>query len=141
MDDSPRAVCVVTMAAEVARSSAATVRVYHAVAVPPDFPPAAATRTADLLPAYLHERAVERLQELAAHLEGVPFDTVVEEAQHTARAIVAAAVFYDADLIVIGSHRHVFMDRLLGTTSGHVVNTSPRDVLVVRRDPCEGSPA
>ncbi len=131
VDDSPRAPDVVARALELARLSGASVRLYHAVAIPPNFPPAAATHTGDPLPTYLAKAASERLHALVSQVHDVPCDVVVEESHRAAHAVVEAAARFDADLIVIGSHGYELVDRLVGTTAARVVNTSTRDVLVV----------
>ena len=130
VDASERARDVLARAAEVARIAHATIRLYRTVAVPPDFP-AAAVSPADALPAYLLEEAKARLVSLAAAHADVPCEIAVDESHWPAHAILRAADAYDADLIVIGSHGYLAVDRLLGTTAAKVVNTSTRDVLVV----------
>jgi nucleotide-binding universal stress UspA family protein len=131
VDDSSRATHVVAKAVEVARSMGASIRLYHAVAIPPEFPPAAATETGDPLPAHLNKLATERLRRLADDIKDVPCEILVEDSQQAPRSILNAAAMYGADLIVIGSHGYHLVDRLLGTTAAHVVNRSTRDVLVV----------
>jgi nucleotide-binding universal stress UspA family protein len=49
------------------------------------------------------------------------------------RAICAVAKEEFVDLIVVGSHGHGTLDRLLGTTSSRVVDSADRSVLVVRQ--------
>jgi nucleotide-binding universal stress UspA family protein len=53
-------------------------------------------------------------------------------------AIVAAAKSWNADVIVVGSHGHGFLGRvLLGSVSDYVVHHSPCSVLVSRMQPNE----
>jgi universal stress protein F len=132
LDDSPRAPNVLARGVELARGVGASVRVYHAVTIPPEFPPAAATEHGDPLPAHLHRVATERLRALVAGIADVPLELVVEESFRTWRTILEAAERYGADVLVIGSHGYDLVDRLLGTTTAKVVNGSNRDVWVVR---------
>lgn len=139
LDGSPRAPGVLSVALDIARGSGASVRLYQAVAIPPEFPPSAATRFGDPLPEHLRERARHQLEGLAAGVTGVACDVVVDDGDRPWRAILAAADRYDADLIVLGSLGYDLVDRVLGTTAARVANTSHRNVLVVHRDP-GGSP-
>lgn len=142
VDESPRAPKVLARGLELAHAAGAAVRVYHAVTLPPEIPPAAVTQGGDALPAHLHRQATERLGKLLALAEAAEHGTaspptprpelVVEESLRTWRTILEAADRYDADLVVIGSHGYDLVDRLLGTTAAKVVNGSTRDVLVVR---------
>ena len=51
-------------------------------------------------------------------------------------AIVAAAKDWNADLIVVGSHGHGFLGRMvLGSVSDFVVHNAPCSVMVVRTPP------
>ena len=131
LDDSPRAPTVLAKGIDIARAAGASVLIYHAVAIPPEFPPAAATNGGDLLPAHLHRVATERLKALASGIRDVPCEILVEEAQRAWRAIIDAASKHEADVIVIGSHGYDLVDRLLGTTAAKVVNGSTHDVFVV----------
>ncbi|MDF1581448.1 MAG: universal stress protein [Desulfuromonadales bacterium] len=62
-------------------------------------------------------------------VDGQPCEVILEQARQI-----------DADLIVLGSHRHsVFGEALLGTTTQKVLHRSERPVLVVRISTAEGS--
>ena len=51
-------------------------------------------------------------------------------------AIISAAKDWDADMIVVGSHGHGFLGRMvLGSVSDFVVHNAPCSVLVVRTPP------
>jgi nucleotide-binding universal stress UspA family protein len=132
VDDSSRALDVVTTAAEIARIGGGALRLYHAVSVPQEFPPAAAMPTGDALPEYMRKHAAARLDSLAAAVRDVPCETFIDESHRAWRAILDAADAYDADLIVLGGHRHERLERMLGTTAANVVNFAARNVLVVR---------
>jgi nucleotide-binding universal stress UspA family protein len=132
IDDSARAPHVLGTAVRLARLTSARLRVYRAIAVPPDFSPAG---TGNPLPRHLHDAAAEHIRDLLAAFLDVASDVVIDESHSPARAILAAADAFDADLVVIGSHGYDLIDRLLGTTAATVVNTAKRDVLVVHRRP------
>ena len=131
VDDSGRAPAVLARGAEVARATGAAVRLFHAVAIPPEFPPAAATSAGDPLPAHMRKLAADRLTAMVASIGDVPCEILVGESHRAWRAILDAAADYDADLVVIGSHGYELLDRVLGTTAAKVVNEAKRDVLVV----------
>lgn len=132
IDDSVRAPHVLAAAIELARLTGAKVRVYRAVSVPPDFPPAALT-SRDLLPGHLQRAAHESIRKRLTAFHDLGCEIVVSESHNPARAILEAGDAFDADLIVIGSHGYDLVDRLLGTTAATIVNTAKRDVLVVHR--------
>jgi universal stress protein F len=133
VDDSPRAPDVVSAALDIARAAHASIRLYNAVTIPPEFPPAAATHGGDPLPVHMRAEATRRLQELSAAARDVPCEIVIENASRAWRAILDAADSYDADLIVLGSHGYDFVDHIIGTNAAKVTNMSHRDVLVVHR--------
>jgi nucleotide-binding universal stress UspA family protein len=135
LDDSPRAPHVLDVALEQARSHRAEMRILHVIAIPPEFPPAAATEGGDPLPAHMQKVATERLNALLADVHDVRWEIVIEQHHRAAHSIVEQATQYKADLIVIGSHGYGVIDRLLGTTATKVVNLAPTDVLVVHRKP------
>ncbi|HVY29435.1 MAG TPA: universal stress protein [Polyangiaceae bacterium] len=131
IDDSARAPRVFATAIEYARAFGASVRLYHAFTVPPEFPPAAATSGFDVLPQHLRREAEQRLLALTSSVDDVSCETLIDERGPAWRAIMAAADDYDADLIVVGSHGFQGLDRLLGTNAGRVANSASRNVLVV----------
>jgi nucleotide-binding universal stress UspA family protein len=134
LDDSPRAPQVLDRAVMLAKAFDAQIRIFHAVAVPQDFPAPAHTTHPDLLPKYLNELATDRLAQLVSHdsaTHGITCGVFVAESHNAADAILGEAETFDASMILIGSHRYGGVDRLLGTTTTRVVNRSKRDVLVV----------
>lgn len=136
VDGSVRAPHVLSAGIRLARLSGAAVCIFHALAVPPDFPPAAAT-SGDLLPRSMERAALERIDGLLAAHPDVRCEVKIEESHNPVRAILDAGATYDADLIVIGSHGYSIVERLLGTTAAGIVNTSTCDVMVVRNvSPC-----
>lgn len=90
-----------------------------------------------------HQKAKQRLQERIARLcsteacldpqgeHRVSAIHVVEGAP--AQVVLQVAAEVDADLIVMGSHRHTMIgDAMLGTTTHKVLHSADRPVLVVR---------
>lgn len=134
-DGSPRAARVFEAAMDIAAHYGATLIPFHAVAIPPEFPPAAYVRVPDPLPGFLHREAESRFQALrAAHPDKpgvVVTPLVISEQEPAASAILAAAEREDVDLIVLGSHGYHGWDRVLGTTAGKVANLATRSVLVI----------
>jgi nucleotide-binding universal stress UspA family protein len=134
VDDSEHATAVVREAVVLARSARATLCLYEAVEVPPEFPPAAATHTIDGLPAYLRGKAKTRLDVFARSAADLAPEIAIDESPNAGESIVRAARRYRADLIVIGSHKYGILERALGTTIAHVVQAADCDVLTVRDD-------
>jgi universal stress protein F len=132
LDASPRAPHVLAAAAEIAARFGAKLTLFRALAIPPDFPPAAHVGACDPLPAFLMKEAEDALQVLVATLqEGVATGGPVVRVGQSWRAILQVADELDVDLIVIGSHGYYGLDRILGTTAGKVANLARRNVLVV----------
>ncbi len=132
LDASPRAPMVLAAAAEIATRFGATLTLFRALSIPPDFPPAAHVGEGDALPAFLVNEADESLRALLATLPaGVLVDAPVVRIGQSWRSILHVADELDVDLIVIGSHGYYGLDRILGTTAGKVANLAHRNVLVV----------
>jgi len=132
VDASPRAPHVVGAAAEIAARFGATLTLFRALSIPPDFPPAAHVGSSDALPAFLAKEALAGLDALIATLPaGVLAAAPIVRVGQSWRAILQVADELDVDLIVIGSHGYYGLDRVLGTTAGKVANLARRNVLVV----------
>jgi universal stress protein F len=131
LDGSPRAPLVFEAASEIAARFGAKVVLFRAIAIPPEYPPAAATEHKDLLPQHLTEVARTEMQALAARAPSLAIELRIEPAVQAWRAILRAGDELDVDLIVLGSHGYHGLDRLLGTTAGKVANLAHRNVLVV----------
>lgn len=99
--------------------------------VPQDFPAGAHATAVDDLPRYLRADALAHLASIAGEAPDLSCEILVEESKLAGEAILRAADAFDADLIVIGSHRYGVVERVLGTTTAHVVRSSTRDVLTV----------
>ena len=128
---------------DIARAAGASVLIYHAVAIPPEFPPAAATNGGDPLPAHLHRVATERLQ--AHGIRDVPCEISVEEAQRAWRAILDAASKYEAGVVVIGSHGYDLVGiarsmRMERTRRGLFSSSSPEPTTPSPVSPLLGTP-
>jgi nucleotide-binding universal stress UspA family protein len=128
LDGSVRAPGVFRVARGIAESFGAKLYVFRAIAVPPDFP-AAAANPPDLVPALMEREA---LDDLAALTRDTSVEaTVVTQSHQPWRAILDEAGRLNVDLIVMGSHGYHGIDRLLGTTAGKVANQATRNVLIV----------
>ena len=139
-DGTPRARGVVATALALARAQGAALRIFRAICVPPEFPPAAATGAeGDPLPAYLRAEATKELAALIVGESEAQCGIEVGESSVEWRAILDAATRFDADLIVLGGHHHGLMGRVLGTVASKVLEHAQIDVLVVRRG-IDGSP-
>ena len=133
LDASARAPGVLAAACSIAQRFGAVVVPLRAIAIPPDFPPAAHLTRGDPLPAYLLAVAKNELTSLlAATPSGVNVEPPRVRVGQPWRAILDEADACDADLVVLGSHGYHGVDRILGTTAAKVVNLSTRSVLVVR---------
>jgi nucleotide-binding universal stress UspA family protein len=132
LDASPRAAALLKAAAALAGKTGARLRVLRVVSLPVDLPVEALRIAPDALPGMLLGAAEQDLAARTRELEpglvdgvrarlGVPWQAICDEAREC-----------QADLIVIGSHGHTALDRLLGTTAAKVVNHADRSVLVVR---------
>jgi|SRR5579859_383379 len=130
VDGSVRAPHVLATGVRLARLTGAAVVVFHALSVPPDFPPAAAT-AGDPLPRTMVRKAHERIDAMLASYPDVRCEVSILESHNPARAILDASAQHDVDLIVIGSHGYGLVERLLGTTAATIVHGASRDVLVV----------
>jgi nucleotide-binding universal stress UspA family protein len=90
-------------------------------------------RAAPGAPQDVEEPALELLDRARHQLSARTIETAyVATAGDPAESLLEVSGDYDADLIVIGSHAHGFLDRLLGgATDERVVRKAQRDVLLV----------
>jgi len=130
VDGSPRSPAVTAAALEIAARFDATVHLFRAIAVPPDFP-AAARNAPDEIPALLEAEARRGLEDLARTSRRFVVEPVDLNTAQPWKAILNAAARLGADLIVVGSHGYHGWDRVLGTTAAKVTNRADRNVLVV----------
>jgi universal stress protein F len=132
LDGSPRASLVFDTAVDLATRYGAALIPFRAIAIPPEFPPAAHVDGVDALPAYLRKQALAAFTELSARAPAMKLEPpVLSEKEPAWRAIVDAAKEHNVDLIVLGSHGYLGFDHVLGTTAGKVANLAKRSVYVV----------
>jgi nucleotide-binding universal stress UspA family protein len=130
LDDSHRGPGVVAAAVEIGERFGATLFAVQAIQLPPEFPPSAHVVESDPLPSHLERVALERLRALIAGAGGTWAEPLVRRGQ-AARVILDAAEENDVDLMVLGSHGYIGIDRLLGTNAAKVANLAQRNVLIV----------
>lgn len=131
LDETHRAAGVLRVATEFAERFDADVILLRALVIDPLFPAAAATTTRDPLPGWLTREARAALLLLAqGNPRALKHDPIVEIGQPF-DVILAVAEHVDADLIALGSHGVVGLDRLFGTVTGKVATRARRHVLVV----------
>jgi nucleotide-binding universal stress UspA family protein len=132
LDSLPRSTAVLAAAVDLATRTGAKLDLLRTVGIPTDIHGG----LVGLSPAELSERLAEWAHaDLATFAASAPPGMV--EGRHVRvgtpwDAICREAISLDVDLIVLGSHGHTVLDRLLGTTAARVVNHADRSVLVVR---------
>lgn len=133
IDGSPRARGVFEASLEMAGRFGAPLHLLRAVVVPPEFPAAAAGIPADPLRGHLVKIATEELGRMASSAAGtsVRLESTIVRIGEPWRVILAVSDELDVDLVLIGSHGHGTLDRIVGTTAGRVATMATRDVLVV----------
>lgn len=132
LDSSPRARGVLAAAVDLARRTGAKLRLFRAVALPPELPATLWSMPPNQLLDSFVGTARRELDDMA---KTVPDDLVEGTTTLVGvawDAICNAARDVDADMIVIGSHGYGLLDRVLGTTAAKIVNHADRSVLVVR---------
>jgi len=136
LDTSDNSALVLSRAVELANALGARLRLLSAVQMPPVIP------APPVSPTYFDPSAVIGLAEamLRERERDVPAalrDGIVVEVGVASDVIRSVARSYDADLVVIGAHRHGLLARMLGTTAASVVNNIDRPVVVVRPAPTQ----
>ncbi|MFT3698642.1 MAG: universal stress protein [Kofleriaceae bacterium] len=129
LDNSTRAPFVLQTASRLAAMTDSDVILYRAVTAQPlDVEQlASAARAEDVLV----RRAHTELEELAKSCKA-PIEAIIANLATPADGILHTARERDADMIVIGSHGHGLLERLIGTTAQKVVERADRNVLVAR---------
>lgn len=136
VDASERAPNVFDTAAALAAKFGANLHMIRVIAVPPEFPPAAASSHPDALPAHLEAIAIAQMSELTLRAPDLSISPpIVAIGQQPWRLILENAQRLNADLIVLGSHGYDGWDRVLGTTAGKVANLANRNVFIVHARP------
>jgi universal stress protein F len=130
LDGSPRADAVLTYAESLARVTGAKLVLFRSFAIPPEL--TLAWPASDLsLEVALRTQARKYLDTCAGTLPRELLGGVRVDVGVPWRALCAAALDENADLIVIGSHGYSGVDHLIGTTAARVVTHADRSVLVV----------
>ncbi len=136
LDGSPKAEHALPLAAHIARDAGATLTLLRAPTTGPGIghfePPAVIMELYDRR----HERVESYLELVAARpeLQGLTVNAVAEEGAPTF-TILDAAYTYDADLIVMASHRRSGMPHLFyGSVAEQVVRHTALPVIVLRDD-------
>jgi nucleotide-binding universal stress UspA family protein len=132
LDGSPAAIAVLEQAVELGRATGARLVLARVVGLPVELPHEALSQSPENLATILEGLARTQLAALA---EAVPRELSTQlrvELGSPWQGILHAARDEQADLIVIGSHGHSVLDRLLGTTVSRVLSHADRSVLVVR---------
>lgn len=138
LDASSVASVVLQRAAEFASAFGAKLVLVRAVGLPTELPPEALAMDPNSVTGLLVKAAERDLARLAATLPaGVEVERTVQVGTPW-RIVCEVADDYDADLIVMGSHGHRLLDRVLGTTTSRVVAHSDRSMYIVR-PPLEAS--
>jgi nucleotide-binding universal stress UspA family protein len=131
LDGSERAPIVLDAALELARAVRAKLVLFRAVGLPIDLSPGLFMIAPEDAPALLEKEAMQALSHLAKPVPPELLGGIHVAVGQPWDAICAAAKREDVDVVVIGSHGHHFIDRILGTTAARVVNHADRSVLVV----------
>jgi nucleotide-binding universal stress UspA family protein len=134
LDDSAIAPVVFMTAVQTAKALGAQIHLLRVLTIEPDFPPAAHVKPNGLEAKLLSDARTE-LGTWMASVTGVDFGPPQVTWGEPWRQILDVARALDVDLIVIGSHRHHGIERVLGTVASKIVNHADRDVLVVHRRP------
>jgi nucleotide-binding universal stress UspA family protein len=127
-DLSARSDLALRRAALLSREFSAALRIVHVVDgdQPPEIVAQECSQAGELL-----ERRAQSLREIA----GAPAEIMVK-AGNVFQEIVDAAREFDADIIVMGSHRRrILRDVFVGTTIERVMRTGPHPVLMVPAEP------
>lgn len=132
LDGSPHAKMVLESAVDLAARTGAVVVLFRAVGVPTEIPAQAYALPPGGLEELMLEEARRSLAEFARSVPEKLLGGTRVDIGSPFRAICEAATAEAVDLIVIGSHGHSALDRLLGTTAAKVVNHANRSVMVVR---------
>lgn len=139
LDTSKRAPFVLATGLKLAQGMGAKVRLFRAVGLPLEIPASLLSISPNELPAILLAQAKKDLTELSREVPPEILDGIYVHTGSPWDGICRAAQEHDADLVVIGSHGHSALDRVLGTTAAKVVNHVDRTLVVVRTKGREGA--
>jgi len=132
LDASARAAHVLDTAVQLSAKLGGTLTVLRVVGIPVEIP----METWSVAPAQLADSLVEAAQQslrtLVANIPPGLLEDVSVEVGVPWQTICEVAGARDCDLIVLGTHGHSMLDRLLGTTAARVANHAPCSVFMVR---------
>lgn len=132
LDGTARQKLVLDAAIDLARSFAAELVLMHAISIPVGVPKAALSISPDAVLQLLQEEATANLIALRAEVPMPIKSRYLSIIETPWRAICETAVAENVDCIVLGTHSHGAIERLLGTTANQVINHSKVSVFVVR---------
>ena len=133
LDASPLADVVLAGAIAIAGRLGGRLLLMRAVALPVEVPTALFTLPADSALSALTAQARHDLDELAKRVpEELLAGVQVRVGGASWQAICDGAKEENVAMIIVGSHGHGGLQRLLGTTAAKVVNHADRSVLVIR---------
>ena len=132
LDGSERAPGVLKAAIELARGSGRKLVLFRSFGVPPEMPAHVWKLEEGSLLETLRSHAREYLETCASSVPSELLEEVRVEVGIAWQSACSVAQSIQADLIVVGSHGHSALDRLLGTTAAKIVNHAACSVLVVR---------
>ena len=133
LDRSRLAESVLAAAVAAAKDFGAKIHLLHVIVIQPDVPTTLWGASSEEVYEAVTRDARADLDRLVASIPPELRGEVTIQPGIAWRDICAVAKERDVDLIVIGSHGHGLIDRMLGTTAARVVNHADRSVLVVRR--------
>lgn len=132
LDASAQAPAVLSAAIDLAKRTGAKLKLFRAVGLPVDLPTNVWTIPAQQIVDSFLETARAELGRFAKQVPSELLEGTSAQVGIAWDALCAVAREEDVDMIVIGSHGHRFLDRLIGTTAAKVVDHADRSVLVVR---------
>jgi universal stress protein F len=132
LDASPRAELVLRSAVDVATKSGAKLILLRAVGLPAEIDQELYVHSPMGMMEVLIDKARRDLESLAKSVPDHLFEALDVRVGTPWDSICREAVTRDCDLVVLGSHGHSSLSRMLGTTAAKVVNHCERSVLIVR---------
>lgn len=134
LDTTPESAFVLSSAVELARSMGGKIRLVRAVAPPSGSVPPTAIAWSQVLDSTIADADADLMARMSAVPEAMRDGTVVQVG-NPADVLCTLARTYEADMVVLGAHRHGIFARALGTTAARVVDHIDRPVVVVRPVP------
>jgi nucleotide-binding universal stress UspA family protein len=134
-DGSAQAAQVLSTAVALASQLHARLWLVRAVGLPTHVPEEALHMSPDAFAEHLRGGEERQLRDAIAHVPAALIAGVVVDLASPWQLVCEQGKAQQALMIVIGSHGHGRLDRLLGTTAAKVVDHADRSVLVVRGDP------